>query len=135
MNVGILLITHDDVGTSLLESLQKNWDDETLPLAVKVLPIRHENDPEAFCYHAENLCKSLNKGQGILILTDLFGATPCNIATKLIHRCRVRIVAGLNLPMLFKVMNYSKEDLDSLANRALSGGCQGILDVNSVFNG
>ncbi|MEN8218702.1 MAG: PTS sugar transporter subunit IIA [Pseudomonadota bacterium] len=133
MNVGILLITHDNIGTSLLESLHKMLG-ETLPLTVKVLPIRHENDPLAFCYHAENICKSLNKEHGVLILTDLFGATPCNIACRLIHNCRVRLVSGLNLPMLIKIMNYSQEDLDSLANRALSGGSQGILDVNSVLN-
>jgi PTS system mannose-specific IIA component len=130
MSVGILLITHDDIGSSLLESLQQMLG--TLPLPVKVLPIRHENEPRAFCYHAENLCRSLNKGHGVLVLTDLFGATPCNIACSLIPNNRVRVVAGVNFPMLIKIMNYPKADLDTLANMALSGGCQGVLDVNSL---
>ncbi|MCK5718200.1 MAG: PTS sugar transporter subunit IIA [Thiomargarita sp.] len=132
MSVGILLITHDDVGTSLLESLRRMLG-KNLPLQVKALSIRHENDPLAFCYHAEIFCKYLNKGGGVLVLTDLFGATPCNIACSLIAHYRVRIVAGVNLPMLIKVMNYATLDLDTLANKALSGGCQGILDVNSVL--
>jgi PTS system mannose-specific IIA component len=133
MSVGVLLITHDNVGSSLLESLQKMFP-EALPLKVKVLPIRHENEPLAFCYHAQNLCQSLNEGHGVLVLTDIFGATPCSIANSLIDNNRVRIVAGVNLPMLVKIMNDAQADLDTMAGRALSGGCQGILDVNSINN-
>jgi PTS system ascorbate-specific IIA component len=131
MSVGILLITHDDIGTSLVESLRQMFG--TLPLPVKVLPIRHENEPLAFCYHAENLCQSLNQGHGVLVLTDLFGATPGNIAGGLISNYRVRVVCGVNLPMLVKIMNYPTADLDTLANKAISGGCQGIFDVNSIL--
>ncbi len=131
MSVGILLITHDDIGTSLIESLKQMLG--TLPLKVKVLPIRHENEPLVFCYHAEKLFLSLNEGQGVLVLTDLYGATPSNIACSLVRNHRIRIVSGVNLPMLVKIMNYPTADLDTLANKALSGGCQGILDVNSVL--
>ncbi len=132
MSVGVLLVTHDNVGSSLLESLELMWE-KPLPLPVKVLPIRHENNPVEFRYHAKNLCQSLNQGQGVLVLTDLFAATPCRIASDLITNCRVRVVAGVNLPMLVKIMNYSNKDLDSLANIAVSGGCQGVLDVNSAL--
>ena len=133
MAVGVLLITHDDIGTSLLDSLQKMWVSE-LPLPIKSLPIRHDSDPLTFCYHAENVYDSLNQGQGVLVLTDLFGATPCNIACSLINTHRIRIVSGVNFPMLVKIMNYPAADLDTLANKALSGGCQGIFDVNNVLN-
>jgi PTS system ascorbate-specific IIA component len=68
------------------------------------------------------------------VLTDLFGATPCNIASSLINNYRVRVVAGVNFPMLIKIMNYPNADLDTLASRAMSGGCQGVLDVNNVLN-
>ncbi len=132
MSVGVLLVTHDNVGSSLLESLEL-MREGPLPLPVKVLPIRHENDPVEFSYHAKTICKNLNEGQGVLVLTDLFAATPCNIASELIPHCRVRVVAGVNLPMLVKIMNYYKNDLDTLANIALSGGCQGVLDVNSAL--
>ncbi len=130
MSVGVLLITHDDIGTSLVESLEKMLGQ--LPLKVKVLPIRHENEPLAFCYHAKNICQSLDKGHGVLVLTDLYGATPCNIAKSLINHQRVRIISGVNFAMLVKIMNYPNSDLESLAGKALSGGCQGVLDVNSA---
>ncbi|MDD2814167.1 MAG: PTS sugar transporter subunit IIA [Thiotrichaceae bacterium] len=133
MSVGVLLITHDDIGTSLVDSLQKMLG-HTLPLPVKVLPIRLDSDPLSFCYHVENLYLTLNQGQGVLVLTDLFGATPCNIASSLINNYRVRVVAGVNFPMLIKIMNYPNADLDTLASRAMSGGCQGVLDVNNVLN-
>jgi mannose PTS system EIIA component len=132
MNVGILLITHDDIGTSLLESLQKMLGGN-LPLPVKVLPVRHEDEPLEFCYHADQLCQSLNQGQGVLVLTDLFGATPCNVACSLIPNHRVRVVGGVNLPMLVKLMNYPSTNLDSLVNIALSGGCQGVVDVDKIM--
>jgi len=66
------------------------------------------------------------------VLIDLFGATPCNIACSLISNHRVRVVGGVNLPMLVKLMNYPATDLDTLVNIALSGGCQGVLDVNKL---
>lgn len=132
MSVGVLLITHDDIGSSLLESLRKMMD--VLPLPVKVLPIRHENEPLAFCHHAQNICQSLDEGHGVLVLTDLFGATPCNIACHLIPHHRVRIVAGVNFSMLVKIMSYPDADLDTLASKAISGACQGVLDVNSVMS-
>lgn len=127
MSVGILLITHDDIGSSLLDSLQQTLG--TLPMPVKVLPVRHEDEPLEFCYHAERLCESLNRGQGVLVLTDLFGATPCNIACSLIQNHRVRVVCGINFPMLVKIMSYPTADLDRLVNIAVSGGCQGVVDV------
>jgi len=132
MKVGILLITHDDIGSSLLYSLQEMLG-PNLPLPVKVLPIRHEDEPVEFCYHADRLCESLNQGQGVLVLIDLFGATPCNIACSLISNHRVRVVGGVNLPMLVKLMNHPATDLDTLVNIALSGGCQGILEESKFL--
>jgi len=132
MSVGILLITHDDIGSSLLDSLQQML--AGLPMAIKVLPVRHEDEPLEFCYHAERLCDSLNRGQGVLVLTDLFGATPCNIACSLIQNHRVRVVCGVNLPMLIKIMSNPSADLDRLVNIAVSGGCQGVLDINKTIS-
>ncbi|MCK5663152.1 MAG: PTS mannose transporter subunit IIA [Thiotrichaceae bacterium] len=132
MSVGILLITHDDIGSSLLESLRRILG-PTLPLQVKALPIRHDNDPLAFCYHAEIFCRYLNKGSGVLVLTDFFGATPCNIACSLLPHYPVRIISGVNLPMLMKIMNYSSSDLETLAKKAMSGGREGVLNINVLL--
>jgi PTS system ascorbate-specific IIA component len=132
MSVGILLVTHDNIGSSLLESLQKMLG--TLPMPVKVLPVHHDSEPTVFRSHVEKLCRSLNQGQGVLILTDLYGATPAMIARSVIGNGRIRMVSGVNLPMLVRLMNYPTTDLDKLANNALIGGRQGILDVNNVLN-
>lgn len=133
MTVGILLVTHDDIGASLLFSLEQMFGN-SLPMPVKNLPIRQDYNPLTFCYHAEEVCASIDQGDGVLVLTDLFGATPCNIACSLIQTYRVRIVAGVNFPMLVKIMSYPTTDLDTLANKALSGGCQGVVDVNKHLN-
>lgn len=70
------------------------------------------------------------KAQGVLILTDMFGATPCNVAQGLVDGSQVRLLTGVNLPMLLRAVTYVKEPLESLANRALAGGTQGVMQVS-----
>lgn len=136
MSVGVFLITHDDIGISLVASLQQMLGNK-LPLNIKSLPIHHDSDPLAYCYYAEEIYASLEEGDGVLVLTDLFGATPCNIAVSLLNHYHVKVVAGLNFPMLVKVMSHAftlpNASLDVLAEKALRGGCQGILDVSLLY--
>ncbi len=73
----------------------------------------------------------LDQGEGVLALTDLYGSTPCNVVSKLIQQHNLRIVTGLNLSMLIRVMNYPDLDLDELAQKAVSGGREGIRVVGS----
>lgn len=67
--------------------------------------------------------------QPVLVFTDVFGATPCNVAQKLVDGARTRLVAGVNLPMLLRTVSYRHESLDALVARALTGGTQGIMQV------
>ncbi len=135
MAVGVLLITQDDMGKVLLSCLERMWGDN-LPLPVKVLPVRNETTEyvDRYCYYAKQLYTRLEEGQGVLVLTDIFGSTPSRIAASLIEQYRVRIVSGINFPMLVKIMNHETTDLDTLANIALAGGHQGILDVNKTLS-
>ena len=71
--------------------------------------------------------RALDDGDGVLVLTDLYGSTPSNIAASLLGTGAVQVVAGLNLPMLIRVLNYPAEDLPALADKAVSGGNRGIL--------
>ena len=64
-----------------------------------------------------------------LVLTDLFGATPCNVAQKLVDGVHTRLIAGVNLPMLLRAVTYRNESLDALVARALAGGTQGVMQV------
>ena len=96
MNVGVLLITHGDIGNVLLQT------------AIDVLSVC----PLSTC---------------VLVLTDLYGSTPSNIACRLHRLSNVRVVSGINLPMLIRVLNYPDLDLDELAHKALTGGRDGVL--------
>jgi PTS system ascorbate-specific IIA component len=71
--------------------------------------------------------EQLDQGDGVLVLTDIYGSTPSNIASHLSSRPGVQVVAGLNLPMLLRVLNYARLDLATLAEKAVSGGREGVV--------
>ena len=73
-----------------------------------------------------------SQAQGTLVLTDVFGATPCNIAQKLVDGVTSRVVAGVNLPMLLRAVTYRREPLNVLVARAMAGGTQGVMQVANV---
>jgi len=70
-------------------------------------------------------------GEGVLVLTDIYGATPSNIAAKLVMPGRIELVAGVNLPMLLRVLTYRERDMPTLVKRAVSGACDGVLHVDA----
>lgn len=127
MRVSILLVTHNNFGRLLLDTVV-----DTLgfcPLYTECLTIGQGSDPDTQSARARELLAGFPSGSGILILTDIFGATPCNLALQLKAEEPVRVVAGLNLPMLLRVFNYPKLDLDTLAAKAVSGGRDGVMLV------
>ena len=126
MTVAILTVTHGKVGDELLATAESMLG--VLPLTCKTLTVSDTCSPEKLLGKAEKLCSELNNGDGILVLTDIFGSTPSNICNKLSTTLNVRVLAGLNLPMLIRVMNYSNLDLHKLVEKALSGAHDGIID-------
>ncbi len=68
----------------------------------------------------------------VLVLTDVFGATPCNVAQRLAHGPHVRVLAGVNVPMLWRALNYAALPLDELVTRSMAGGNQGVLPLAST---
>jgi PTS system mannose-specific IIA component len=68
----------------------------------------------------------------VLVLTDIFGATPCNVAQKLVDGRASRLVAGVNLPMLLRAVTYREEALESMVTRALAGGTQGVMSISDT---
>ena len=89
--------------------------------------IDNDTDPDIILPKIKRLADNTKDDEGVLILTDIYGATPCNIAKKLCCRENIRLVSGLNLPMLLRVMNYAHLALPHLAEKAVSGGKAGIL--------
>jgi PTS system ascorbate-specific IIA component len=125
VNVGILLITHDNIGALLLQTAIDILG--ICPLSTSALSAPPDCDTEAILEEARQLTQQLDNGDGVLVLTDLYGATPSNIACRLHRFHDVRVVSGVNLPMLIRVLNYPDLDLEGLRRKAVSGGRDGVL--------
>jgi mannose PTS system EIIA component len=132
MSVALLLITHDSIGSSLLETATNMLG--ICPVATEVLSIKSHIKPDQLFHKAERLCQDIEQGDGLLILTDMYGSTPSNIAQRLMQQNPSRIViTGINLAMLVRVMNYPQLSLTELAEKAMSGAIKGIFIINE-FN-
>jgi mannose PTS system EIIA component len=127
--VGILLITHNGLGDSLIDCVRHVLG--VAPAHVRALSVLAQDDPVRKEEEARALIAQLDKGRGVLLLSDVFGATPCNIARRLCKPGRIEGVAGVNLPMLLRVASYSNKPLDELVQRALDGGRECIVTIDS----
>jgi PTS system ascorbate-specific IIA component len=125
MSVGLLIITHGRIGEDLLETAKSMLG--VCPLQTAYMAVSQSSDPEKLLDQAKRICESLNQGDGVLVLTDIYGSTPSNVANRLLEESYIQVVAGLNLPMLVRVLNYPSLNLHKMINKALSGGHDGIL--------
>lgn len=125
MSVSLLIITHDGIGAALLGTATFMLND--CPLQTRLLTASRDCDPDELIADAMEEIATLDAGDGVLVLTDLYGATPSNIAQKLPDQANICAVSGLNLSMLIRVLNYPDLDLKQLAERAVSGGKDGIV--------
>ena len=126
MTTNILLIAHAPLAQALCDcALHVYPDCESEVLALDVPP---SEDPEATLVKAEELMQRLS-GEQILVLTDIFGATPSNVAKKLVEGTQIKLIAGVNLPMLLRAICYRHESIETLVQRALAGGAQGVMQV------
>jgi PTS system mannose-specific IIA component len=125
MSVGVLIITHNDIGRVLLDTATSMLG--TSPLECIVISLTPSADPDTLMRKAREDVARLNKGDGVLVLTDMYGSTPSNIAVSLCSSKDIMVVAGINLPMLIRVMNYPQLSLAQLANKAITGGNDGIF--------
>jgi PTS system mannose-specific IIA component len=125
MSVALLLITHDEIGAALLATVTRMLG--ACPLPALALAVTDEADRGALGSAALDLVAELDQGDGVLVLTDIYGSSPANIASALQDRPKVLAVAGVNLPMLVRVLNYPGLPLVALADKALSGGREGVM--------
>jgi PTS system ascorbate-specific IIA component len=126
MSVGVLLITHEGIGSALLAVATRLL--RTLPLRTEVLEVPFDSDPDALLPLASAALRRVDGGQGVLVLTDLYGATPSNLAAKVARLgTPVRRVSALSLPMLLRVMNYAEQDVDELPAVAAAGARNGVI--------
>lgn len=125
MAVGLLLITHDGIGRDLLATALSTLGSS--PLETASLPVSQTDEPDALLARAMELSDAMDDGDGVLVLTDMYGSTPSNVATRLVRERGGRLVAGVNLPMLIRILNYPELGIQELVTKALSGGHDGIM--------
>jgi PTS system mannose-specific IIA component len=122
---GILLVTHNGLGDSFVDCVKHVLGE--VPPNLKALSVLASDDPQFKLVEGQTLIKQLDTGGGVLILADVFGATPSNIGRQLCHAERVIGVAGLNLPMLLRVVCSPEKPLPELAEIAVEGGRECIV--------
>lgn len=127
--VGILLVTHNGLGDSLVDCVKHVLG--SVPNNLKVLSVLAQDEPQQKLVEGQALIKQLDNGSGVIILADIFGATPSNIGRQLCHAERVIGVAGVNLPMLLRVVCHPTTTLPELAKLAVEGGRDCIVYMNS----
>jgi mannose PTS system EIIA component len=126
MAVGILLVTHPGIGTGLTQVAERLLG--RLPLAVACIEVDLDADLAALLPQGSRLLRQVDSGDGVLLLTDLYGASPSNFAAQLTTLgVASRRVAGLGLPMLLRALNYADLGLDALADAAATGGRLGVV--------
>jgi PTS system ascorbate-specific IIA component len=134
--VGIVIVAHTPVASAMLGFAQHAFG--VLPEGVRAVDIPPHEDTKVSFNRVVKAAYGVNSGNGLLILTDVMGATPANVASKLEALgplsgldTPIIVLAGLNLPMLMRCISHREEDLEELAHKALQGGQNGILRLGS----
>ena len=127
--IGILIVTHGEIGTALLASASQILGGT--PQQVSTLSVWRQDDPDDLVLRGGELLAQIDNGEGVLVLTDLFGATPGNVVSKLLQDGRVEGVSGVSLPMLLRVLTGRNGSIAAAVKRALSGGSEGLVHMNT----
>ena len=128
--IGLFLITHSSYGESLIQCACHVLN--TRPAQIAQLGVSGQDDPLDLLPLARRMMSVVDSGEGVLLLTDIFGATPSNLALKLCVPDKVEAVSGVNLPMLLRTLTYrERETLPGLVARAVSGGRDGVMALRT----
>jgi len=131
--IGLFLVTHGEIGKSLVDSATQILG--AAPQQVATLSVWRQDDPDDLALRAREMLEGIDAGDGVLVLTDIFGATPGNVVSRLLQDGRVEGVSGVSLPMLLRVLaarsNGSPLSLAAAVQRALSGGAEGVVHMNT----
>ncbi len=125
--VGILLITHYGLGESLIQIATHIMAEK--PKSIESLSVTEKSNFESLVANGNNLLRILDNGKGVVLLTDLFGATPFNVTKKIAVNKKVTGVSGVNLPMLLKALTYRTLPLDALTNKITLKESLGIAKI------
>lgn len=126
MSIGLLIITHNHTGKDLLLSATNMFGH--CPLQARTIEVFDDSNPDQLKAEAAQMVKQLDSGEGVLILADMYGSTPGNIATSLYQENKIHVLAGVNLPMLARIFNYAQLGLHEITDAAITGGQKSIIE-------
>jgi PTS system mannose-specific IIA component len=127
--IGIRIIAHDTLGDSLVQAVTHVLG--ARPPNSEAFAVRAGDDPLQILPQARAAIARLDDGDGVLVVSDIYGATPCNLACKLLQPGRVVGLAGASLPMLVRAFTYRTRGMEALLKKAVSGGCDGVVRIES----
>jgi mannose PTS system EIIA component len=127
--IGILIIAHGNFGESLIQCMTHLLGKK--PEGITALQVTGTDDARSLLPTAQRLVAAVDEGDGVLVITDIFGSTPSNIACKLLVPGHVEAVAGANVPMLVRAVTYRSRGMEMLLKRVVSGGCEGVFHIEA----
>lgn len=127
--IGIVIVSHGALGESLIHAASHVLGKR--PLGVNQIGVTVHDDPESVFAQSRELVRQVDDGSGVLVLTDIYGATPGNIALRLLEPGRVEGVSGVSLPMLVRALTYRDQPLAAVLEKALSGGREGVVHMTT----
>jgi PTS system ascorbate-specific IIA component len=125
--IALLIVAHGNLGDSLIQCA--TYVLGKCPEALENLDLSACSDPAEMLAQAQARLDEVDRGEGVLILTDVYGATPCNTVCKLLNTRQVEAIAGVNLPMLLKALTYRDQGMAVLLEKAVAGGQAGIFNI------
>jgi PTS system ascorbate-specific IIA component len=128
--IGFLIVAHGAFGEALIHSASHVMGSR--PLYLRQLGVTVHDDPDALLPQARDLLRFVDQGDGVIIFSDICGATPCNIAGKLLSPGKVEGIAGVSLPMLVRALTYRNLPLNEVVAKAKSGGSEGVTPIPAV---
>ena len=131
--IGILVVSHEPLGTALIHCTRHIFG--RMPPQLAALDVIPDEDPDQALCAARELLKRINDGSGVIVLTDLFGATPARIAARLAEPNRIDVIAGVNLPLLVKALTHRRGPLDEVTTKLLEGVRETIMPIPAQVDG
>lgn len=129
--IGVMILTHETLGKSYTELAEHFFG--RIPQYLSIVGMQPDDDPDAVLADACRRADGLDSGSGVLVLADIFGATPCNVGRRLLPDRRMVLLTGLNAPMVVKALQYAPQsgDLNLLAEKVRQAGLDGIMRIEA----
>lgn len=128
--IGILLITHAPIGQAFIDASSHVYGQ--VPDKLLAIDVQADEPMDAVNARACDLIPTLDDGDGVLVFSDLYGASPCNCASTLSEPGKVEVVTGVSLPLLVRALNYRNLPLYALTERLVAGAAQGVVRISST---